>query len=314
MRVLAAVVLFLVAGCDRASRADGKDASVVQNGGGASSGGATKPASTAFDACTRCGAVVKTGALASPAIVEASGLAASAVHAGVYYVHNDSGDTPRFFAIDASGKELARYSVGGAYAVDWEDLATGPCPQGRCVFLGDVGDNPEQRSSYTVYRVVEPSKFEPGEHDAVGESLSFKYPDGSHNCETLLVHPDSGELYVVTKVASGPSAVYRFPMPITPGKTAVLEKVATVKPPTGLAHITAGSIHPKGAGILLRTYTNLFYYPMSTTVAAAFESTPCALSVASEKQGEAVAWTAAGDGYLTVSEGASAALSYVSCP
>ena len=39
----------------------------------------------------------------------------------------------RFFAIDAAGSPLATFTVSGASAVDWEDIARGPCPAGTCV-------------------------------------------------------------------------------------------------------------------------------------------------------------------------------------
>ena len=51
----------------------------------------------------------------------ASGLAASHRHPGVLYTHNDSGDTPRFFAIDANANVLAEVRLDGANALDREE-------------------------------------------------------------------------------------------------------------------------------------------------------------------------------------------------
>lgn len=45
-----------------------------------------------------------TGRLQDKQMDEISGIAASAIHQGIYYVHNDSGDTSRFFAITPQGK------------------------------------------------------------------------------------------------------------------------------------------------------------------------------------------------------------------
>ncbi len=268
--------------------------------------------------CKRCAAPEKVGELDTPEIDEASGIAASAVHAGVVYVHNDSGDRARFFALDGTGHLLATYHVDGAFAVDWEDMAAGPCgdarePRGRCLYFGDIGDNLELRSSATVYRVAEPAALEPADQHLPSEALTFAYPDGSHDCETLLVHPQTGELYLVTKTRSGPSGVYRFPMPLTPGTRVTLAKIATVRPPVGSPLFTAGDIHPAGTGVLLRTYTHVFHYPLAGDVAAALAGAPCVMPVTAEKQGEAVAWSAAGDGYLTVSEGKGAPLYRASC-
>jgi len=266
-----------------------------------------------FDPCKRCGAPAAVGTLASPDLVEVSGIAASALHPDVYYVHNDSGDGARLFAIDASGKERGRFDVDGAFAVDWEDAAAGPCPEGRCVYLADIGDNLAKRSSCTVYRVPEPKTLV-GTQSVKAEPLHFTYPDGSRDAETLLVHPTTGELFIVSKVVVGASTLYRFPMPLTPGATVVLEKLGEVPSPSGLTRFTSGSIHPQGKGILLRAYTMLYHYPLEGSVAEALAAEPCSAPVAVEKQGEAVEWTASGDGYVTISEGASAPVNRVGCP
>jgi hypothetical protein len=307
MRAASLALLGLWA-CDRPSEPV-RDASGAPRSGGVVRTG---------EACKRCAAPASVGVVDMPEISEASGLAASAVHAGVVYVHNDSGDRPRFFALDGSGQSLASYEVDGAFAVDWEDMAAGPCGAGyeahaRCLYFGDVGDNFELRSSATVYRVMEPATIEPGEHHVVGEALTFVYPDGSHDCETLLVHPLTGELFVVTKVKTGAGGVYRFPMPLTPGAQATLSWVAWVRAPVGSERFTAGDVHPEGSGVILRTYTHLFYYPMAGDVAAALSGAPCVLPVAAEKQGEAVAWAARGDGYLTTSEGSGETLYRAGC-
>jgi hypothetical protein len=68
--------------------------------------------------------------------------------------------------------------------------------------------------------------------------------------------------------------------------------------------------------VLLRTYTNLFFYPASgpeEPLAETLRRAPCSLPVATEPQGEGVSWTAAGDGYLTVSEGPSPPLHLATC-
>lgn len=268
----------------------------------------------AIDYCTDCSAPQASGQLQNAAIDEASGLLVSRKHAGVYYVHNDSGDSARFFAINAAGATLGEYHLPNVSAVDWEDSAIGPCDQGSCLYIGDIGDNPENRNSYTIYRVAEPEVVEAGVHQVEYEAFVYQYPDGSHNAETLLVMPDSGELYVVTKVSIGPSLLFRYPLPWRSGEVVVLSKMGSVKPPVGLDYLTAGDIHPSGHGVLLRSYTHLLYYPLSEgNVAAALEAQPCAVPVNWEQQGETVAWSVDGKGYLTVSEGAGSSLYHVSC-
>lgn len=274
-------------------------------GGTAGAGGAVS--------CPVCAAPTSTGALADPALVETSGVVASLTHPGVFWIHNDSGDTARVFAVDGAGKRLATITISGAAAIDWEDIALGPCPSGSCLYLADVGDNATVRTSYTVYRVPEPATL--ADATLAAEALPFSYPDGPHNCETILVHPVTGAITLVTKVFLGESSIFDFPLPLTPGVPAVLLDKGAVKPPWGSVLYTGGDVHPSAKGVLLRTYSEVWYHPIPAggTVASALAGKPCGMPVASETQGEAVGWLAAGDGYVTIGEGAGALVNRVSC-
>ena len=53
--------------------------------------------------------------------------------------------------------------------------------------------------------------------------------------------------------------------------------------------------------------------PVPVDRVRAIESAPCVVPVAGEAQGEAIAWTRSGEGYLTVSEGANPDLHAVQC-
>jgi hypothetical protein len=254
------------------------------------------------------------GQLDDAALAEVSGVVASSTLPDVFFVHNDSGDSARFFAIDGTGHRLATYKVSGATAVDWEDIARGPCPAKSCIYLADIGDNNLNRGTYTVYRVPEPATA--ADATVTAEALPFTYPDGSHNAETLLVHPVTGQLVIVTKVSAGASSIYAFPLPLTPGSSVMLSKVGQVTAPTGDARFTGGDVHPQGAGVLLRSYTNIFYYAMSkgSSIANALAGAPCTLPAPSEAQGEAVGWLSSGSGYVTVSEGVGANEYRIACP
>jgi hypothetical protein len=286
----------------------------AHTGGGAPVGSGAEP--EIVDYCRACGEPEATGRLGDVAIDEASGLAASRVHPDVYYLNNDSGDTPRFFAIDSRGTDLGSYRVRSAEAIDWEDAAAGPCEEGRaasCVYFADIGDNDRLRDSYTVYRVAEPKTIQPGTHEVAGDAIPFRYPDGSHDAETLLVHPESGQLYIVTKVSEGPSTIYRFPLPLVPNRETLLVRVGQLTPPAGIVRFTAGDVHPRARGVLLRSYSHLFFYPLEGDLGAALAAAPCVMPVLAELQGETVAWTLAGDGYITVSEGVGSELHRVTC-
>jgi hypothetical protein len=280
------------------------------------------PKPPVFDAACSSSLVASTpGTIASDALDETSGIAASRRVNGVWWVHNDSGDSARVFAISSTGQTLGEYALAGASAVDWEDIAAGPGPTAGVSYLyvGDIGDNTTARTTIQVYRVPEPL-VDPANPLGAPKTLTgvatvnLRYPDGPHDAEGLLVDPTTGDLYVVTKDLSGGVAqVFRAPASTPAGGTVTtLTQVATVS--LGSLHgVTGADITPAGDVIALRTYFDVVLYPRpsGTTVANAFSQPSCAGaappfgsgSSASEPQGEAIGFTRDGRGYVTVSEG-----------
>jgi hypothetical protein len=272
-------------------------------------------------ACAHTLVASTTGTVASDAVNEASGIAASRRVDGVWWVHNDSGDVARVFAISATGQTLGEYALSGASAIDWEDIAAGPGPSSGVPYLyvGDIGDNGQSRATVQVYRVAEPlvnpatPLSTPATLTGVA-TLNLRYPDGAHDAEALLVDPTNGELFVVTKDLSGGVAqVYRAPANLAAGSTTTLTKVATVSL-GGSQGVTAADVTPAGDVVALRTYFGVFLYPRAagTPLAQAFSQANCtgaapafgSGSSAAEPQGEALGFTLDGRGYVTLSEGA----------
>ena len=263
----------------------------------------------AFPECPSFAIGVNLGLVADGAIVETSGLAASRAHDGVLWLHNDSGDSARAFAINSDGVLLGELPIGGALALDWEDMSLGPGPAAGVDYLyfGDIGDNFMFRPFVTAYRVPEP---DPALLDGpeVATAINLHFPDGPHDAETLMSDPTTGDLYIVSKVASGQSGVYRAAFPQTVGMTNELELVASlsfgVDPLPGSPLVTGGDFAPDGSLVVLRTYSSVFAWRRTAalTVGEAFATEPCELPVSDEPGGEAVA--VGSTGYYTVSEGA----------
>jgi hypothetical protein len=281
-------------------------------GGGASAGGGG--AAPIIDYCAACADGAKVADVVSEDITEASGIAFSALHAGVFWTHNDSGDTPRFFAVEAqTGADLGSWAVIGSKANDWEDMARGPCPGGSCLFLGDIGNNAMAASKpYAIYRVPEPMAVGAG-GQVTAEALPFAYPSGYPNSETLLVHPLTGVITLVTKVRNGPSGIFEMPMPLTPDVEATLVDKGTVSPLMGNNTFTSGDVHPQGLGVLLRTYTHTYFFAATPdqSVAEALAGAPCV--VPSAGGGEAVGWLPDGSGWGGVPEGDTPPITTVAC-
>jgi hypothetical protein len=253
---------------------------------------------------------------------ELSGLAASRAHRGVLYAHNDSGDAARFFAFRYDGELLGEFHLEGADARDWEDMALGPCEEATCVYLADFGDNLQSRTDYALYRVREPdvaATRPAGEQSVPYQRFRFDYPDNhAHNAETLLVHPLTGDIYVLTKEASGIRGhVFKFPRPLAPDARVTLIDLglAPVPTPDDLM-LTGGAISPCGDAVLLRLYNRIveLRVPDGGPFEAVFRATPTDVPTPiDEPQGEAVTWGPDGQSYFTASEQTGQSLHRVHC-
>ncbi len=78
-------------------------------------------------------------------ITESSGLAISRRHADCFWTHNDSGDGPRLFLVDAAGRTCGTLTVDTAAPVDWEDVCTFELDGESWLLIADVGDNAGDR-------------------------------------------------------------------------------------------------------------------------------------------------------------------------
>jgi hypothetical protein len=202
------------------------------------------------------------GPVALRELPEASGAASSRRTAGLIWSHNDSGEAI-VFGIDAQGAIQARVHVTGASVDDWEDLAVGPCPQGACLYVADIGDNNAKRSRITIYRVPEPR---PGE-SATPTATAFHatYPDGAHDAEAFFVTAD-GDLFVITKDGN---VLYRFPRALQPGATVSLQRVGALEIPPAATdgenrsragRVTDAETSPDGRWVAVRTNEQVLFY------------------------------------------------------
>lgn len=258
------------------------------------------------------------GFLTDNALDELSGIVESRAQPGIFFVHNDSGDSARFFAIDRGGALRATFVLRGVTAVDWEDIAIGPCPAGTCLYLGDIGDNDGVRPGYALYRVAQPTVADGtvADRELPWERFSFTYPDGRHNSEALAIRPDTGDVYVFTKVTTLPSVIYRFPQPLRVDASMTLTRVGELALPAGSSGLVTGAdIHPCAPRLLVRTYDRLWEFSgAGASWEDLFRATPQRMLVQTENQGEAVGWHSNGRGYATISEGRAQGLHDALCP
>jgi hypothetical protein len=219
--------------------------------------------------------------LQDEAIDESSGVV---VRGDRLYTVNDSGDGPHVYAVDRrSGETTAVTTYDDEDPVDVEALAAG---RGGTLWVGDIGDNSRARGSVTVHRLVP--------RDGTVEATSFEltYPDGPHDAETLLVHPRTGRLLVVTKRPLVGGVVFRAPAELSAGDVHRLQRVASVP-----GMVTDGTFVAGGRRVLLRTYGSaaVYTYPGFEQVVD--------VELPEQEQGEGIAVGADGTVYLTT-EGA----------
>ncbi len=250
---------------------------------------------------------------------EASGLAVSRTRPGVLFLHGDNGDEPVLLAVDHTGRILGQHRVTDATNEDWEDIAAAPCPdEGDCLYIGDIGDNDfdvelEARPQITVYVVREPEEGE----DKIRTIRRYVavYPGGEKfDAETLMVHPCTGEVHVVTKDEAGLSTLFR--LPFDPEETATLEEVAKVQidaPTKDGREITAGDWDQGGDRVALRGSDRVFEWDTDPARPDAhWGEAPRVLVGTTELQGEALAYGLDGE-ILTAGEGDPIPLSLTAC-
>ena len=266
--------------------------------------------------------------LSDPRIDEASGIGVGIRSPGVVYVHNDSGDSARFFALDGTtGRPLTVFYVPDATNVDWEDLAVARDASGvASVWLADIGDNDAKRSEVRIYRVdepaVEPSASGSTRTTAEPQVWRLRYPSGPVNAESLAVAP-GGAAYIVTKSVFGDSAVYAVPATPDPNRVQTLRQIGSIAfsitgspdpfAPIGEVTATGAALSRDGSLLTVRTYSDAYFWRVSHgAVAAALRTEARRIALPRQPQGEGIAF--AGARVLTDSEKVGSAVYSVPLP
>jgi hypothetical protein len=248
---------------------------------------------------------VDMGMIKPKAINEASGLTASRRVPGVFWTHNDSGDESRVFAINETGELLATCTLEGVDARDWEDVAIGKGPvEGESyLYVADIGDNSGDHNNSFIYRFIEPvislSTRDLTLKSKWVDKITFQYPDGSRDAETLLADPMTGDLCIVSKRDSL-SRVYRLPYPQSIDRQLTAEYLCELP----LSMAVAGDVSATGEEILIKNYLEVYYWRRdpAQTIGQALLKPPTLLQYSPEPQGEAICWKWNGEGYYTLSE------------
>jgi len=234
-------------------------------------------------------------------IDEASGMTASRSMPGNLWVHQDSGSPAELALLGQDGTVKGKIKLPSLVENrDWEDMGIGPGPQDgiNYLYIADIGDNNAQYPAYIIYRLPEPKSLT--EPVTQAERMFFKYPDGAHDAEAILVDPQTKDIWIVTK-REQKVKLYRFAYPQN------INEVTTVKDygELPMSVVTGGGISSDGNEILLRTYTNIYYWKRQNNelLAETLQRREArALPYRLEPQGEAICFDREDKGYFTLSE------------
>ena len=229
---------------------------------------------------------------------ESSGLVRSRTWPGVFWTHNDSGDDPRIFAIDGEGALLAEFELIGVENNDWEDIAI---DDDGNLYVGDVGNNWNEREDLAILRIREPDPNTGGGRIEVEQVIRFAFADQetlgdrtamNFDCEALIWR--AGKLYVFTKHRSDAATKLYAIDPQAPGRQAVrpAARYELGQETAGfMGNTTGADVMPESDRVALLTYRGayLFEWPEN----AKSPNGPVAtipMDIDVTQQAESIAW------------------------
>jgi hypothetical protein len=213
------------------------------------------------------------GKLGGGPATENSGIVRSRNHDNVFWMHNDSGDEPRIYAVrrDGSVYPSERYPdtpgtlIGGAINCDWEDIAV--MHDGSLV-VADVGNNSNARRDLVLYLLDEPEPT--AGRTTFRKKLFLRYPqqntypapedDFNYDCESVFTLGEN--IYLLTKHRSNTATrVYRL-NDLTEGTTHDLELLERFE--LGGQAVAADTL-PDGSRLVVATYDTLWLFDVRDT-------------------------------------------------
>ncbi len=269
-------------------------------------------------------------------LLENSTAAMSATQPGVFFTINDSGNDAVLFALDTAGNTRGRWRIRNATNVDWEAASLGPCvpatsaiaAANSCIFVGDVGDNAAIRQTAVLYQLREPMVgTEPPVAELQAEQLTFRYPDGPHDVESIYVAPD-GTVYLITKrpLKSVSGALRQALVFVLPATTwgqhgtvtaTLLDSLPIVPGTAARRRITDASLSFDARLLAVRTYGQVYIFATDSGTGRVINSVApsvCNIENVEEKPGEGVTWLGTGPELLLTREGRNAPIKIITCP
>ncbi len=163
------------------------------------------------------------------------------------WLEQDSGGPHSFLAINASTAATAgSWTLQGITQTDFEDCASAIIGGTPYLYMADIGDNGNARSTILIYRCLEPSIT--GSDGTINSgditTITCQYPGGNtpahKDCECLMVDPLDGTLYLITKRIY-PAQIYSLPHAASYAGTQTLTYVGKLAGDSSTTSLTIGT-------------------------------------------------------------------------
>lgn len=178
-------------------------------------------------------------------IAELSGCARFLQNPQQLWIHNDSGNAARLYAVDLQGRVRQRVDIRDAKARDWEDIASFRWHGMPYLAIADTGDNFSWHAEAAVLLLPEPQAGIASV--APQRTIRFHYPDGAHDVEALAIDVVAGDILLLEK-RRPPARLYR--LALSGPDQQVAQAIATLPdwwPEPATPAETIGAWHYRGA-------------------------------------------------------------------
>ena len=132
---------------------------------------------------------------------ESSGILKSKKYEGVYYIHDDSFEKARLYAINLSGHLINIFDIKNSTNIDWEDIGY----INNQLFIADSGDNFNYRKNLQIYIFDEPNPYK-DKNITIKKTINFHFKektifspffDRNYDCEAS--YSKDNKIYLLTK-------------------------------------------------------------------------------------------------------------------
>lgn len=182
----------------------------------------------------------------------------------LFWLIADGGNKDHLYGIDIQGDIIQDINIKGAKNQDWEDLAA---DESGNIFIGDFGNNRNERKNLVIYRVPNPIGLK--KEDLEAEEIKFSYPEQKefppddenfvYDAEAVFFLNDY--LYIFTKNRTHPfdgrTLLYKVPAvkgnhkAILLGETTLCEEIESCM-------VTAADISPDKKKVVLLSHDRIW--------------------------------------------------------